>query len=396
MMKKLLKCCVSALVVSLVLSGCNQSPVRNPFAGRQEPKLGELPPVSAQKTPSSAKVSWSQNILSKQERFSKLTPFVAGETIFAADHTGKIVALDRQNGKKFWSVSTGKKFTAGPTLMDKTLLLATSDAKVVAIDAQTGHSIWETKVSSEVLASPSGDKGMVFVHAMDGSVIALNAKNGEKIWQVEQSTPSLTLHSSSAPLVVDNLVLVGFSTGKLLALDLHNGLIQWERTISLPHGRSELQRMVDISADPIIGGDTVYVITYQGKLAAVNVASGNLIWERDISSYQNMALDDNYLFVTDNAHDLWAIDRQTGATMWKQSALATRYITGPAVVNGKVAVADRAGYIHFLSAKKGHIVDRFHLSGKIYQGPLALGKGVLINTHSGKVAVVQFASEGSA
>ncbi|MBN9287128.1 MAG: outer membrane protein assembly factor BamB [Gammaproteobacteria bacterium 39-13] len=395
MMKQTLKYWISILVVSLILTGCNQMPVRNPFAGRQEPKLGELPPVSAAKTKQTVKVAWSNGALGKQERFTKLVPLATAQTIFAADHTGKIVALDNQSGKKLWSSNTGKKFTAGPALMDKTLLLATSDAKVVAVDAANGHQLWEAKVSSEVLASPTGDKGIVLVHAIDGSVIALNGKTGEKLWQNEQSTPSLTLHYSSAPVIVDNLALVGFSSGKLLALNLHTGMTEWERTISLPKGRSELQRMVDISAEPIVSGDTVYVITYQGKLAAVNIPSGNLIWERDISSYQNMALDENHLFVTDNAHELWAIDRHTGATLWKQSTLATRYITGPEVVNGMVAVADRGGYVHFLSAKKGHIIDRFHLSGKIYQRPLAVGKELLINTNSGKVAVIKLSSQGS-
>lgn len=395
MMKQPLKYWISIVIVSLMLTGCNQMPVRNPFAGRQEPKLGELPPLSATKTKQSVNVAWTNNTLAKQQRFTKLVPLVTAQTIFAADHTGRIVALDSHSGKKIWNSSTSKKFTAGPSLMDKTLLLATSDAKVVAIDAQNGHQLWETKVSSEVLAAPSGDKGIVLVHAIDGSVIALNGKTGEKLWEVEQSTPSLTLHYSSAPVIVDNLALVGFSSGKLLALNLHTGMIEWERTISLPKGRSELQRMVDISADPIVSGDTVFVITYQGKLAAVNIPSGNLIWERDISSYQNMALNENHLFVTDNAHDLWAIDKHTGTTIWKQGNLATRYITGPAVVNGMVAVGDRGGYIHFLSAQKGHILDRFHLSGKIYQGPLVLGKELVVNTYGGKVALIHLAQQGS-
>ncbi len=388
---------ILALGVILVnLTGCGQSPVRNPFAGRQEPKLGELPPLAAEKPSKIAKVAWSNGTLSKQERFTKLIPYVSQGTLYAADHTGKVIALNSKSGKKIWSSNTGKKFTSGPTLVDKTLLLTTADAKVVALDAASGHQIWESKVTSEVLASPSGKDGIVLVHAIDGSVTALNGSNGEKLWYVDQSTPSLTLRFSSAPAIVGEKALVGFSSGKLLAINLHTGLIEWDRTIALAHGRSELQRMVDISADPIVVDDNVYVITYQGKLAAVNISSGNLLWEREISSYQNMAVAGDLLFVTDNEHALWAIDRQTGATHWKQTSLAERYITGPTVVSGLVAVADRGGYVHFLSTQKGHIVNRVHLAGKIYQGPITLGNELIVHSHSGKVADVKVLPSGSA
>jgi outer membrane protein assembly factor BamB len=149
--------------------------------------------------------------------------------------------------------------------------------------------------------------------------------------------------------------------------------------------------MVDISADPLVKDNTVYVITYQGKMAAVNIPSGNLVWEREISSYHNMAMDEKQLYVTDNSHHLYAIDRETGATLWKQSSLAERYITGPAVIDGMVAVADRGGYIHFLSGDKGLIMDQLHVSGKIYQDPVVVGKTLLVNTHSGKLADIHLA-----
>ncbi len=398
MIKQFVKNGLSVLALGLVLvnlTGCGQSPVRNPFAGRVEPKLGELPPLSVEKPSKIAKVAWSNGTLSKQERFTKLIPHVSQGTIFAADHNGKVVALDSKSGKKIWVSNTGKKYTSGPTLMDKTLLLSTSDAKVVALDATTGHQLWESKVTSEVLASPSGKDGIVLVHAIDGSVSALDGRSGEKLWFVDQSTPSLTLRYSSTPAIVGDKALVGFSSGKLLAMNLHTGLIEWDRTIALAHGRSELQRMVDISADPIVVDDTVYVITYQGKLAAVNISSGNLLWDREISSYQNMAVAGDLLFVTDNEHALWAIDRKTGTTQWKQTSLAERYITGPTVVSGLVAVADRGGYVHFLSTQKGHIVNRVHLAGKIYQGPITLGNEIIVHSHNGKVAGVQVSPNGS-
>jgi len=374
--------------ILVYLGGCAQSPVRNPFAGRQALKLGELPEIKSEST-SSARVMWTVKALSKQEPFTKLTPTMDESVIYTADRTGKVVALNRQTGKKIWAIHTKKRFTAGPTLMDKMLLLATADAKVVAIEAQTGHALWETKASSEILAPPIGEQGIVLVHAIDGSVSALEAQKGALLWRVEQSTPSLTLHSSSAPVIAGDTVFVGFSTGKLIALNLQTGLIEWERIITLPRGRSELQRMIDITADPVVIDNRVYVVNYQGKLAAVDIHSGDLMWERDISAYQNMAFDEEHLYITDNDYHLWAIDQESGATLWKSKDLAQRYITNPAVVEGKIVVGDQGGYIHFISREDGALLSRMHVATKFYQGPVVRDKAFWINAQNGKVVAIQ-------
>lgn len=379
---------VSGLLLQTM--GCGQSPVRNPFQGRQEAKIGELPELSQVKSvPVAANVAWTNGTLAKQDYFTKLKPFVGAEIVYGADHSGKVVALDMNNGKKLWSVNTGKKWIAGPTLFEDKLLLTTKDAKVVALDANNGRQLWEAKVSSEVLAPPTGAKGMVLVHAIDGSVIAIDSNKGTPVWRVDQSVPSLSLHYSSSPVVSGNTVLVGFATGKLQAFDLQSGLVSWERPITQPRGRSELQRMVDISADPVVVGETVYAINYQGKLAAVNVNSGNLVWERDISSYQNIAADHQYLYVTDTTHQLWAIDQHTGKTYWKQDALHDRFITGPAVVRGNVVVADRGGYLHFVDSRNGHLLDRLQIKGKYYQEPVTHANGVWVRAQNGKIAAIR-------
>jgi len=392
-MKKALIKGLSILAVSgllLQVTGCGQTPpVRNPFAGRQEPKMGDLPELSAAtKSPVVANVAWTNGTLAKQEYFTKLKPYVTAQVVYGADHSGKVVALDANTGKKLWNISTGKKWIAGPTLFENKLLLTTKDAMLVALDASDGHQLWEAKVSSEVLAPPTGSQGIVLVHAIDGAVSAINANNGSPIWRVDQSMPSLSLHYSSSPVIAGNSVLVGFASGKLQAFDLRSGLVEWERAITQPRGRSELQRMVDISADPVVVGDTAYAINYQGKLAAVDVKSGNIKWEREISSYQNIAADDRLLYVTDTTHQLWAIDQQSGKTYWKQDALHDRYITGPAVVKGNVVVADRGGYLHFIDSRDGHLLSRLHVRGKYYQEPIVQANGLCLRAQNGKIAAV--------
>lgn len=380
----------------LLTAGCSALPFRNPLALRTEPKLGELPPIAENTYGETAALAWTDHSLSKLPRFTKLVPSVAQDRLYAADHKGTVVALDRSTGKKIWRVNTSHKFTAGPKILDNSLvLLATAQGKIVALDISTGQVAWESKVSSEVLGAPVGGNGVVLAHAIDGSVTALDSKAGELLWRVDQSTPALTLHSSSAPVIFEDKAVVGFANGKLAALNLQTGLIEWERTVSLPRGRSEVQRMVDITADPIVDHNVVYAITYQGKLAAVNITTGDLLWDRELSSYHNMAIDKQHIYVTDNEHHLWAIDKQTGTTLWKQVALGQRYITGPTVVNDRVVVADRAGYIHAIASKNGNVIDRTRVSGKFYQDPVAYGQQFYFNAYNGKLAAFNLIREPS-
>lgn len=384
------KAALATLGCAALLStvSCNQLPFRSPFDGPKEPELGELPTLSEAPSAETLKVVWSAHPLSKQDRFAKLLPTVSGDTIYTADHAGHVVAMSRSDGKTLWKTKVKPALTAGPALVEGSLIVATDDATVMAINAMTGKIQWESKVPSEVLASPTGQEGIVIAHAIDGSLTALDLKQGNTLWQVEQTVPSLTLHYLSAPVVVGDKVLAGFSSGKLMAFNLHTGLVEWERTITLPRGRSELQRMVDITADPLMTDDTIYVVTYQGKLAAVDIATGALNWDLEISAYQNMAMDAEHIYVTDNNYDLWAIDKYSGATRWKQNALESRYITGPCVMNNRVVVADRGGYLHMLSTDSGHLIDRYEFNGKIFQNPVTLGRQMLVSNHRGKMAVL--------
>lgn len=380
---------VLATTMLALLSACNQSPVRNPFATHSEPKLGSLPSLSYEEE-TNPKQRWSVSALSKQPRFNKLIPYTKGDRVYLADYKGHLMALNRSNGKTVWKKSTKHAFTAGPRQVGDLIVLATEDAKVVAFDAKSGEKRWQVKVTSEVLSAPNGAHDVILVHAMDGNISGISTQDGHKIWQLQQSTPSLTLHYASSPAIINDTAMVGLANGKLLAIELPTGQVKWERTIAIPKGRSELQRMVDISADPIVIDNYIYAITYQGKLAAVDINSGELVWERDLSSYQNMAHAGDHLYVTDNSHQLWAINRHNGTTVWKQTALTGRYITAPAIIDDLVVVNDRGGYMHFLTMDKGLIINRYKLSGKFYQGPISLGDALLVNNHKGKVAAIHY------
>lgn len=376
---------VAALTGLALVAACDHTPVRNPFEKRAEPALSELPELN--QSQGKIDVAWSNKGKEYNSIYNKLRPFVHDNIIYSSHENGEITAVDIRSGNEIWSHKVGLIVTAGPVVIDQQLIIAAKQF-IVSFDLKTGNERWRHSVSSEVVALPAGQGSTIVVHALDESVTALSSKNGQVIWQVNHSVPALTLRTKSAPVVSQDKVLVGLSSGRVVALNLYSGMIEWEYTLTTSRGRSELQRMVDISADPVVIGDTAYVVGYQGKLAALNFENGALLWERNVSAYQNMAYDQTALYITDDQHTIWALDRHTGATLWKQAQLATRYVTSPTLYQRYIVVADRGGYLHWLDSQTGHLLGRAEAGEKFYHSPIIANQSLLVREHSGKISKI--------
>lgn len=287
---------------------------------------------------------------------------VDGDRVYLADRSGGVSALDGQKGKRLWRMNLGEALAGGPGIGARHLFVATRKAELVALDKETGAEQWRQRISSEMLATPVVADGQVVVQTIDGKISVHDAATGNRLWVYARSIPNLTLRGTSAPLVVDDKILAGFSDGRLVALRLTDGELLWEATIATPHGRTDLERLVDIDGLFQVEDGIVYVSSFQGRVAAISVANGNVLWGRDMSSYMGLALGLGQVFVTDAQSKVWALDSRTGATLWRQDNLQGRELSAPAVVGDSVAVADFDGFVHWLSRDDGQFVARNNLA----------------------------------
>lgn len=352
--------------VALLLGGCSYIPW---FGGDKDPH----PPAELQEiTPSAAlNVLWqgevSEGTAGQQV---KLIPVVHEGRVYVADLEGRIEALSARDGSVIWKRDTGLPFSGGPGLGEGLLLLGNSNGELAAFDSSDGTERWKVPLSSEILSVPRIRSGLVIAYTLDGTVYALNAKDGARVWDQRRPTPVLTLRGMSSPVIADTGVIVGFSDGRLAKLDLGNGVPLWELTVTPPIGRTELERVVDIDADPVLLGSTLYVVTFQGDLAAVNEPSGTVVWRQPLSSHAGLAVDSRYIYVTDAKDHVWAVDTATGGSVWKQDQFTYRLLTAPAVLGDTLLVGDLEGYVHLLSAEDGSVLARKRITkARISQQP---------------------------
>ncbi|RMG33816.1 MAG: hypothetical protein D6720_10730 [Gammaproteobacteria bacterium] len=231
------------------------------------------------------------------------------------------------------------------------------------------------------------------IRTIDGKVQGLDATTGEERWRYEREIPVLTLRGTGDPIISGDHVLCGMAGGKLVDLDLRTGAVHWDVTVSIPSGRSELERLADIDANPLVLGGLVFVATYQGEVAALEEDTGEILWRRKFSSYSGMAADRYNVYAADADGFVWALDADNGSARWRQEALKNRQLSDVAVLAGTVAVGDFEGYVHLLSSEDGSLVGRTRVgSAPITHGMLVADGVLYVMGDEGDLAALKLVS----
>lgn len=371
---------VAAALLVLLITGCGSA--------SEAVKPTPLKPIESTLNIAPA---WSKGFSFKPpDPFAVLYPVVGGNRIYLADPKGYVLAVSAESGRRIWRRDIKKPISGGLGFGGGYLYGGTTSGEVFALNAEDGSIVWRRQVSSEVLSPPRAASGILVVRALDDQVYGFDARDGEQRWLFKRETPALTLHGTSAPVLTDDKAIIGLADGKLVAVGLFDGRLLWETRIAEPKGRSELEHMVDIDSDPLIIDDEAYAVTYQGRAADVDLQTGRQLWSREFSAYLPFALSGDELFIVDDHGNIWALDRRTGATLWKQDKLSNRRVTSPAVFGDYVVVGDFEGYVHWLDVRTGRIVGRYRVGDKAVTVPPFVGNDlVYVLDDDGRVSALK-------
>jgi len=323
---------------------------------------------------------------SKSSSYLKLKPVVKGNIIYIANESGKVDAVNKDSGKIIWSKQLPNSIISGPSVAHGYIALGTNRSTVILLRESDGEQLHKFKTSGEALSKPAIISDKIIIKTIDGYLYGFDLKTGKKLWGAEHGSPSLILKASSSPIIVNKLAIVGFSDGKLDAIDTETGRIIWQRSIAYASGSSDVERLVDIDADPIIRGDIAYLASYQGYIGALSLTDGQFIWRKAGSVYKNMTVDSSTLYITDSNDVLWALNRNDGKVKWKQVALKGRGLTEPTILGNRLVVGDRSGFLHVLSTSSGEFIARKELNGAIDISPAISGNSIYVMTANGNLS----------
>jgi outer membrane protein assembly factor BamB len=322
---------------------------------------------------------------SSNNQYLKLKPVIDKNEIFTADNSGIVQASNKHTGQSTWVTNLAKHIVSGPAVSQGYIAIGTDTAQLIVLDQNSGKQVWRTKVSGDILAKPLILQNKILAKTIDGNLYAFNLSNGEKLWSSTHGAPNLILKASSSPVAFNNYALVGFSDGKLDAVELSSGNVSWQRSIAFASGSSDVERLVDIDADPVVENDVAYLATYQGYIGAMSLTDGQFIWRKPASTYKNIATDAGTVYMTDANDIIWAYGKKDGQVKWKQEALKYRGVTEPVLLKENIVVADKQGIVHILSSQNGEIVARTKLNAPVYSAPTTAGNTIFVMTSNGKL-----------
>lgn len=392
-MRNLYKKMALGVAVSLALQGCSL------FSSEED--LTPMAPLPVVESAFSADTQWSSSVGDGiGDFYSQLQPVVEEDHIYAAARDGDVTAFDRNSGETLWSVDLADlpinadkrsaRLSGGLVSRYGKLFLGSENGVVFALNEANGEVLWQTTVPGEVVASPAVEDGRVVVLTTSGRLVALDTDEGKLQWTLSEEQPPLTLRSASTPVITNGAVLYGRADGKVGIALLSNGQPVRQSKVADPRGATELDRMVDVDASPLIAGDELYAIAYNGQLMARKLMTGDEVWKRKYSGYRDMAVTGNAIVLTDSRSHLFAVDRRNGLELWSNTQLENRTVTAPVVLGDYVVVGDVEGYLYWLDRTDGSIKAMQQLdSSGLYAAPLVDGDTLYVQSRGGKLYAIK-------
>jgi outer membrane protein assembly factor BamB len=268
--------------------------------------------------------AWDTSIGDGSSRYSKVMsqPVIAGGRVFAMDGGVQVSALDAASGKRLWQVdlrpenARGGAFGGGPALWNDRLYVATGHAEVLALDPADGKVIWRKSVAAPVHSPPTVADGRIFAVTVDNELNALSTEDGRRLWSHNGIPESAGLLGGASPAVEGEVVIAPYSSGELFALRVENGRVAWSDSLAASRRANAVAGLADIRGRPVIDRAKVFAVSHSGRMAAIDLRSGERVWEQQVASSHSPWVVGDYVFVLANDNQLVCLTRNEGKVRW--------------------------------------------------------------------------------
>lgn len=328
-------------------------------------------------------------------------PVVANGTLFVVDTEGVVHAFDAATGTRRWQLSTVKgeenlraAFGGGVSFDGGRVYATNGLGDVVAIDAAAGSEVWRKKPGGPLRGAPTVLDGNLYVVSQDNQLFALAQADGAVIWTQSGTLESQGVFGVAAPASAQGTVVAGFSSGELNAYRYENGRTLWSDTLSSSTISTSVSSLADIDAEPVIDEGRVYAVGQGGRMAAIELASGQRLWEQNIAGISTPWIAGEWLFVVTDDARLVCIARGSGKIRWISQLRAWRDeedkkgpITwvGPVLAGNRLWLANSRGELVPASPADGSVGAAIELKDKVSLSPVVANGTLYILSDKGEI-----------
>ena len=368
-------------ILSVAMVGCSSNKVKV-----EKVKPNPLPKL-VQATSLTEVFSHKVSASSEQDPL-RLRLDVDNGVIFAMNPKGEVTAY--KGKQRLWETKvTKQELTSGVEAADGLVVVASRKGQVFALDQQTGEQKWTAQLSGAVISPALIQTGRVILVANDGTVFALDEATGQQAWTYKMANAAFSLRGQASPVSLDpRTIAVASSNGYLYAIDSLTGAPRMQRRVAVSDGRSDIQRLVDIDAEPVVVGQYVVTNSFQGQVTVLDLAAQRVAWSVDASSINRPEVAENKVFVEQRDGKLKAFDLATGQELWENEQLLNRNLSNPVLLGQQLVVGDLDGVLHLIDPNTGTLVGRAKTSGEV-RTLRVLDNQLFVATRKGELSIWQ-------
>lgn len=319
---------------------------------------------------------WSSSIGAGSTSTRRLLnpPVVANGRVFVADAVGRVTALDAETGGRIWQVRAATPeensipIGGGVAYGAGLLFVTTGFGEVLALDPENGGLIWVEEMGAPIRAAPMVAGNRVYAVSVENRTEAFDAATGVPAWSHSGLLETAGLLGGAAPSVGTGVVVVPYSSGEVYALRPENGRTAWTESLISLRQTAALAALSDIEAGPVIDNDLVVVVSHSGRTAGIDLRSGARVWERRFGGLQTPVVSGDTIFMVTGDAELVALERNTGGIRWvnelarwrnPEDRIGSIVWAGPVLANNALILVSSEGDGLVVSAQSGEIIGEF-------------------------------------
>ena len=331
-------------------------------------------------------------------------PLVVGDLVYAMDARSLVSAFSTSGGRRVWRVDLEDDdeddgfFGGGIAYDNGKVFAATGFAKVFALNAGSGDVIWEHKAPAPMRSAPVVSDGRVFVVTFDNQLIVLDAESGERLWNHVGVQETAGLLGSASPAVAGNTVVVPYTSGEVLGMVTDSGRVLWSENLSAVRRIDPLADIAQIRGLPVIDRGLVLAVSHAGRMLAIDLRQGVRAWQAELGGVEMPWPAGDFVYVLTKDSQLVCLRRRDGRIRWVQPL--PRFVDpddpdepirwkGPVLAGDRLVVAGSHGEVLSISPYDGKPLGFFDLGDGVAVPPVVANNGLYLLTHGGQLVALR-------
>lgn len=312
-------------------------------------------------------------------------PTVTRDRVHYPAADGNIYCLSTKDGSEIWKFKATDSFKAAPTIIGDRIIGSGLDHIIYCVNANDGTLIWKFTAGFEIDGSVMEKDGRIYFGCEDSNFYALNLSDGSLVYKIQ-----LGGSMEGSGTAVDGRIYIGTERGQLYCLNQADGKIIWQAPIG---------NGADSDSTPAVHGDFVYTAAEDGYVRCYRKDNGQEVWKWKSDPggsesggrggfWASPIVWDNHIYLGSDNGNFYSLTMD-GQMVWKTRMHMAVWGTSP-IVDGKIIVGDKAGWVNILDPKDGRILSEIKIGDSVNATPAVLNGRIYIGAFMGQLYCLGF------